>query len=88
MSHSKGFWKVAVTNQSQGSGPLHAAVTICDSLDDQRQRAANSSRRLNSRCTVGVGRMAPRTFRLCVCSPERERSSARSDPQRPSRPTR
>lgn len=32
MSRSKGFWKVAETNQSPGSGPLHAAVDICDSL--------------------------------------------------------
>jgi hypothetical protein len=38
MSRSKGFWKAAVTNQSPGSGPLRAAVDICDSLRRKQQR--------------------------------------------------
>jgi hypothetical protein len=37
MSRSEGFWKVAETNQSPGSGPLHAAVDICDSLHGRGQ---------------------------------------------------
>jgi hypothetical protein len=42
MSRSKGFWKVAVRNQSPGSGPLHAAVDICDSLTRKQQSSRAS----------------------------------------------
>src|SRR4051794_21797084 len=49
MSRSKGFWKVAETNQSPGSGPLHAAVDICDSLACLRMRGVPSPRYRNAR---------------------------------------
>jgi hypothetical protein len=37
MSRSKGFWKLAETNQAPGSGRLHAAVDICDSLAEEQE---------------------------------------------------
>jgi hypothetical protein len=48
MSRSKGFWKAAETNQSPGSGPLHAAVDICDSLACEQDSVRAAARVLSS----------------------------------------
>jgi hypothetical protein len=56
MSRSKAFWKITETNQSPGSGPLHAAVDICDSLAWEERPALAGGDRCSSTNSAGCAR--------------------------------